>query len=481
MKKAIFLTLITALALAVPGSANAGGRSLADLRAELEALTDAITTQMKLLEIMERVKRPDEAAATRVRIRDLIVIQQKVLVELTALFGGDAPRPPEKPGQVGLPDIGRLADPPENPSPNARLEAKKARGGFASRHRSVRPITALSKHIDLALEWLKQHQSPGGFWDTDGFTKQCIYEECDGVGHALYDPGVTGLATLAFLGAGETHKHGRYKSTVKKALTYLKQIQDPEGCFGPRTTNHYTYNHAAAAQAMVTAYALTASPLFKKSSQAAVDFIQKAQNPYLAWRYGVRPGDNDTSVTGWMTAALCAGKSAGLRVDTGAFDGARAWIEKVTEPEFGRVGYTMRGTGSARSRDMMEKFPADKSESLTAVGILIRMLVGENPATSEMIQKGVDLILKQSPQWNEASGQIDMYYWYWGTHALSRVGGEAWEHWSGKMSAIIATAQRTGRDVRGSYDPVGPWGREGGRVYSTAMMTMVAEMLERQK
>ena len=35
--------------------------------------------------------------------------------------------------------------------------------------------------------------------------------KCDGKGYALFDPGVTGLALLAYLGAGETHKSGRYR------------------------------------------------------------------------------------------------------------------------------------------------------------------------------------------------------------------------------------------------------------------------------
>mgnify|MGYP000703534639 CR=1 FL=1 len=63
---------------------------------------------------------------------------------------------------------------------------------------------------------------------------------------------------LCFLGAGDTHNSGQYKDTVKNGLRYLKQIQDPEGCFGPRTTNHFTYNHAIAALAMTEAYALLA-------------------------------------------------------------------------------------------------------------------------------------------------------------------------------------------------------------------------------
>jgi hypothetical protein len=334
--------------------------------------------------------------------------------------------------------------------------------------------------VDLGLEWLKNHQDPEGYWDCDGFEAQCKLNKCGGPGYALFDPGVTGLALLAFLGAGETHKTGRYRKTVRNGLKYLKAVQDPEGCFGPRTTNRFTYNHGTAALAMAEAYALTGSPLFKQSAQNAIDFVIKCQNPYLAWRYGVRPQDNDTSVTGWMIMALKSAKEAGkLRVPKEGFEGARAWIDKVTEPEYGKVGYTARGTGPARPQDIMDKFPPDKSEALTAVGILTRILLGENPKQSEMIQKGAELCLKVLPEWDEASGAIDMYYWYYGSLALFQVGGEPWKAWNVAMKKAIIDKQRMDGDQRGSWDPIGPWGREGGRVYSTSVLVMCLEVYYR--
>ncbi len=379
-----------------------------------------------------------------------------------------------------------LSDAPfDGPSTNAAIGIGGGAGGaFGGRggHRNLRALGGGARTegaVDLGLEWLKNHQSDDGYWDCDGFMAQCKLNQCGDPGNALYDPGVSGLALLAFLGAGETHKHGRYKKTVREGLKYLKQVQDPEGCFGPRTTNHFTYNHAIGALAMAEAYALTASPLFKQSAQQAIDFIHKAQNPYLAWRYGVRPGDNDTSVTGWMIMALKSAKAAGLRVDQAAFDGTKAWIEKATEPEYGRVGYTSRGTGPARPQNLMDKFPSDKSESLTAVGILARIFIGEDPRKSEIIQKGTDLCLKALPVWDEQSGSIDMYYWYYATLALFQVGGDPWKQWNTAMKSEIIDHQQKDGDEKGSWDPVGPWGPEGGRVYSTAVLVMCMEVYYR--
>ncbi len=335
--------------------------------------------------------------------------------------------------------------------------------------------------VELALEWLKNHQSPGGHWDCDGFSDQCKLNDCGGPGEAVYDPGVSGLALLCFLGAGETHIAGQYKSTVKNGLRYLKNIQDSEGCFGPRTAQHFQYNHMTAALAMTEAYGLTGSRIFKDSAQRGVNFVQQSQNPYLAWRYGVRDGDNDTSVTGWAAMVLKSAKLAELEVDGGAMRGALGWVEKMTEPEFGRVGYQRRGGPPARTTDMMERFPADQSEALTGVGVLVRIFAGQDPKKNEMINKGADLIVKKAPRWDLDAGTVDYYHWYYSTLAMFQVGGERWKTWNKAMKTAIVDHQRTevGRDERGSWDPVDPWAAEGGRIYATTMNCLCLEVYYR--
>jgi hypothetical protein len=335
--------------------------------------------------------------------------------------------------------------------------------------------------VDRALSWLARHQSPDGRWDCDGFSSMCKGNRCDGHGESPYDPGVTGLALLPFLGRGETHVQGEFRGVVKNALGYLRSIQDAEGCFGPRTSQHFQYNHSIATLAMAEAYGLSGSRMLKDPAQRAVGFVQQSQNPYLAWRYGVRDGDNDTSVTGWMVMALKSAKLAELEVDGGAFRGAIAWVDKMTEPEFGRVGYQRRGGQPARTTEMMEHFPGDQSESMTAAGVLTRIFCGQDPKQNESIQKGVQLMLKKAPRWDVDAGTIDMYYWYYGTLALHQVGGSAWKRWNEAMKTAIVDNQRTdaGRDEKGSWDPMGPWAPEGGRVYSTATMALCLQVYYR--
>ncbi|MCP5065354.1 MAG: terpene cyclase/mutase family protein [bacterium] len=351
-----------------------------------------------------------------------------------------------------------------------------------------------------ALQWLMAHQSPNGSWESEGFGRWCDGRPADvkrrtgGAGKALYDVGVTGLALCAFLSAGYTRR-GRhpYRSAIGKGLRYLKNVQDPEGCFGTRTHQGFIYNHALASLAMVEAYGITGSPIFKGSAQRALDFIAVSRNPYFAWRYGIKPGDNDTSVTAWMTTVLKSaslinanerrrGRQAPLRIDETALDGVRNWLDKMTDPRTGRVGYITRGSGSARQREVVDRFPNDNVYAMTAAGIYMRILMGEHPAKSELLKKGAELVRTHPPLWKPNTGHMDMYYWYYGALAMHQLGGAYYKAWKPGIYEQIEKARRLDTDYcqyKGSWDPVGPWGSDGGRVYSTALMVLTIQTVHR--
>src|SRR5262249_16430629 len=153
---------------------------------------------------------------------------------------------------------------------------------------------------------------------------------CDGGGNAGFDPGVSGLALLAYLAAGDTHQSGDYKDTVKNGLKHLRDVQDADGCFGPRVAKRFLHDDAAAAAAMIEAYGMPGSRVFHEAAQRAVGFVLKAKNPYLAWRYAVPPnGENDTAVTGWMALALKSAHMSEILPDEAQLAQALAWIDKV--------------------------------------------------------------------------------------------------------------------------------------------------------
>ncbi len=403
-------------------------------------------------------------------VEKLMVLLREIMKIRAELEAPGAPA--EQPSRQPRRQPAKLGSLPAAPPPGKEGQHWFGGRGGQRNLRSNGGSAATAEAVDLALSWLARHQDLSGTWKPEQFTKSCTDSTCSGPGQKEYIAGITALALLPFLANGHTHHHGPNRVTVGKGLSQLLEMQDPEGCIGARHSIHFTYGHALGAQALAEAYALSRDPNLMKPAQAAMDFISKAQNPYLAWRYGVRPQDNDTSVTAMMVSALMAGKKAGLRVNQAGFEGALAWIEKATEPEYGRVGYTSRGTGPARPQNMMDKFPADKSESLTAAGMLMRMYCGEDPRKSEIIQKGADLCLKVLPVWDESAGSIDFYYWYFGTQAMFQVGGDAFKYWNKAMKTALIDSQVKNGCAKGSWNPVGVWGRQGGRIYSTALATL---------
>ena len=344
---------------------------------------------------------------------------------------------------------------------------------------------AAEQALEDALEWLKAHQSPDGSWDCDGFTASCGgigSTTCSGPGQPTHDVGVTALALLAFLGDGNTTNEGSYRDVVLRGILWLRGEQDPDtGLIGDALSNDFVYDHAIATLALCEAYYFSRSPLFGKVAQNAINFVQRCRNPYGAWRYAVPPiGDNDTSVTGWMIFALASAKDAGLKIDPEALAGGLAWIEEVSDPRTGRVGYDGPETLSSRTPSN-DRWPREKGEAMTAVGLLCRIFLGQDPESTmlggeKIMHKHARLLASKLPEWDEEGFGCDMYYWYYGTYAMYQMGGDYWKQWNTAMKSAVLDNQTRDGDEKGSWDPVGPWGFSGGRVYSTALMTLCIEV-----
>ena len=348
------------------------------------------------------------------------------------------------------------------------------RGTGRAKLRKSNPPTVLA--IESALDWLRRHQDEDGRWDADGFMKHDGEQPCDGPGSAVHDVGVTGLALLAFLGDGSDLRRGPHRDVVKKAVRWLRQQQDSEtGLFGSTSSAAFIYDHAIAALAMVEAYGLSDAQILRDDAQRGLDYLASHRNPYGVWRYQPQDGDNDTSVTGWCLMAYKRGRVFGLTVEDRAFTACAGWFDEVTDASTGHCGYTRRGELSSRHPgDHAVRFPADNNESMTAVGLMSRFLLRQDPAQHPVMLAAADRVLRAPPRWDD-HGSIDHYTWYYATYALYQLGGARWKSWSKKLTDAVVKTQRDDGTARGSWDPVGVWGEDGGRVYSTAILALTLE------
>jgi hypothetical protein len=360
--------------------------------------------------------------------------------------------------------------------------------------------------VRAALEWLKRHQGPDGGWKSKGFVEQCK-KTCqsteaarygDGRGDEHYDVGVTGLAMLAFAGYGHTHRDGifeEYVDCLKKAVNWMKKQQvqsnDPttNGRFGGTESEHWIYNHSIATMAMAELLVMSNDIITLKDSVTdAVKLCLNAQNDGFGWRYGIKPGDNDTSVTGWMVLALKTAKNARLDIPKEDFDrafgGALSWFERATASN-GKAGYQAPGDeGSRLNKVYPDPYPYSKELScMTAVAVLCRLFAGQK-REAPVIRDGVRILMLNTPKWQEQKGRslstINMYHWYYGSYALFQFGGDPWKKWNEEMKKVLLESQRQGIiDEDGSWDPIDEWGASGGRVYSTAICAMTLEVYYR--
>jgi len=335
--------------------------------------------------------------------------------------------------------------------------------------------------VRRGLQWLAAHQDDDGRWDADGFMKHDdpALSTCDGPGNAVHDVGCTALALLAFLGENNTTKSGPYRENVRRGVSWLRKQQDPEtGLFGARLSHDFVYDHAIAAYAMCEAYGLSRSKVLEKPAQRGLDYLESHRNAYAVWRYQPQDQDNDISVTGWAIMAYEAGRFFGLQVNRTALDNAEVFLEQVSDAS-GRHGYQLAGQPSSRKPGAHGvRFPAAKSNALTAVGLFCRFFLGQDPDERPVMRAAARLLAQSPPSWDEASGEIDHYGWYYATYALFQMGGPAWRSWRRAIEAAVPGNQhqdRTAANLYGSWDPVGAWGEDGGRVYATAILTLTMQ------
>ncbi|MBI5367424.1 MAG: hypothetical protein HZA54_10345 [Planctomycetes bacterium] len=349
------------------------------------------------------------------------------------------------------------------------------------------------------LRWLARHQHADGSWDAEGFSAQCKRSICDGKGYRDHNLGLTGLALLAYLGAGYTHltretyvdaMTGRemcFGTVVKLGLVHLIRSQDADGCFGARAGGKTMYNHAIAALAMAEAYGLTSSPLFKDAAQRGINFLVAAKNPYKAWRYEPKDGDNDTSVTGWCVMAMKSAEISGLEVSRAAFAEARGYIEELTDANYGKVGYRTREDIGQKVVVQGKNEEYANHEALTSVGMLCRIFISKD-AQDGVLDLAANQLCNDLPMWDKAKKTNDYYYWYYGTLAMfqfdgpdSGGSGKYWKRWEPAVREALVDHQATTKDAcaEGSWDADDRWGFEGGRVYATAINVLTLEVYYR--
>jgi len=372
-------------------------------------------------------------------------------------------------------------------SPAVSPEATMAKDAFRSRQpanaSSGRPSN--ERAINLGLEFLAKHQSSDGSWSLTGFDR----------GNSMYnnqldcDSAATGLALLAFQGAGYNHQEFKYAGQMKHAVDWLVENQTEDGGLFVETGTKSDdscrlYAHGIAALALTEAYGMTQDPALLEPAQRALDFIADTQDPKRGgWRYYTKLSarQTDTSVTGWMMMALQSGRLAGLEVQQSTFDGISDWLKIAADPENpSQFRYNPYATSSAKINRSQGR---TATPPMTAVGLLMQIYNGWDRQDPRLISGAQSLVDRQLPS-DANILQRDTYYWYYATQVLLHVDGPLWETWESHLHPLLVRSQVQTGDMSGSWNPYSPvpdrWGIHAGRLYVTAMNLLSLEVKNRK-
>ena len=358
--------------------------------------------------------------------------------------------------------------PQENQSPETysdrfahdRLELVEQRGGSVQTEEAVRN----------ALGWLVQAQAENGRWNASqhgaGEERYVLGENRRRAGLNA-DTGVTGLALLAFLGAGHTHVRGPYAEVVARGLEYLRRVQRADGSlYGEAQMFARTYCHSMATFAVCEAYALSGDERLESVARSAIRYTLSLQHPTDGgWRY-LRGHTGDTSQLGWVLMSLKSAELAGIDIPPVTWTRVDRFLRRV---ERGSVG----GLAAYRPE-------GPPSRTMTAEAMYCRQLRHQQELTRlapSIANEATRSILQELP----TTKRPNLYFWYYASLALQQNQTQsdsahgAWDEWNHALTTSLISTQ----NQDGSWKTDTVWGGYGGRVYTTSLAALCLEVYYR--
>ncbi|MCO8123164.1 terpene cyclase/mutase family protein [Stieleria sp. TO1_6] len=318
--------------------------------------------------------------------------------------------------------------------------------------------------VENALRWLAAHQRSNGSWSFD-----LSLDPCDGqcgnsrkVDDDTPTPATaaTGLALLAFMGAGYTSDVGPYQETVTRGFYYLKSAATESESGYDWQQSGSMYGHGIAMMALSEALGMT--QLNDRYDSDLLHFVERgalfttiAQHPNGSWGYTpASPGD--TTVTGWQLLSLVGARKAGIPLPSTTFPKTKAFLMSVREEPTYQFGYNT----------------PEPRRTTTAIALTLMMYLGQTPGNT-LFDEAVDQLASAGPK------RTDVYHDYYATMALHHWRHPGWEKWNTALRDHLVQTQATQGHEAGSWHFKDPWGDIGGRVYTTAMCTLILEVYYR--
>ena len=296
--------------------------------------------------------------------------------------------------------------------------------------------------VARALEWLARNQEPNGRWDASRH------------GGGDTDPAVTGLALMTLMSGGNTEARGKYSENIRRGIAWLLEQQADNGQIGAGSDSTVLLNHPIAAAALAQARLLSRSDAGEAVENAA-EFTVHELNEFHS--RGVRLGDPPPPpyMLAWYAMQM---KSIGVM----GIQASDEW--QVAD----KLLFERKDTLGAASPDPRE-YPGREG---TAGSLYCRMWMTRLWRGDPAFVAAARYLVKLPPR---TSGERDYQYFWFANHVLWNAGGPIWHEWRQKGLADLLSTQVTEGQAAGTWNPAGPGGEAGGRVFSTALAAMCFE------
>ena len=330
----------------------------------------------------------------------------------------------------------------------AQPAGDKARpGGIAAEPNKVRGDELNDRQklaVERGLAWLAARQANDASFTATGH------------GYTNHS-GITALAGIAFMQAGNLPGRGKYGKEVQNCLDFVLGSCTESGLIASDMTQGPMYGHGFATLFLAEIYGMTGDEAVKEKLQKAVKLIQKTQNCEGGWRYQPVPYDADISVTICQVMALRAARDAGIKVEKETIDNSIKYVLNCQNPD-GGFSYMARGGGGGNSG-----FP--RSAAGVAALYYAGVFEGKN------LERGLNYLRQFTPGPSRNNNGEGHYFYghYYAVQAMFLAGGDYWANWYPGIRDELITNQRAG----------GEWDGDFNTDYATAMALIVLQMPNR--
>ncbi len=302
---------------------------------------------------------------------------------------------------------------------------------------TIRGPRWLPRVINQTLMALAKTQAPGGSWPTS--------RRGD-----ITRLGSTALALLAFLGEFHTPEEGQYKDNVAGALQFLRSKQRADGSIIDETSG-FSFDHVLATYALVEAYGLTGDDELEEAAGPAFRFLMRCRNKEGVWGKTGAGAKADLVVTAWCVCVLKSAQDSGFDLPEDAFAKISKWLDSVVDSKKGSIASRSKSGRVTTLVGLADEFYGRHTESLTAIGLMMKARCGAKVESDKTISLGVNRLLQAPPRGGDALGLPDLDYLFFGALTMNAFDGPHWDGWRpGLNDAVQGYINQSGGGEKGT-------------------------------